>query len=263
MRNVYVVPSLKAKGAALDEARQWAESVGAVYVPRQKRTTGELRRDYGDNFLVYSARGPKLFRPEGTHVFSLNMAELRIQNLRKGGDDHFLEAVMTGTAADFLDCTCGFGADSLVASFALPPGSRVTALEASPLMAAVTGWGFVHFVHGQPDVTAALRRIHLHCCDFRAYLQSLPDKAYDVIYFDPMFDKPVMASCQFRPVRDILDNAPLTEADIRLALRKARQKVVVKGRYFRKLQAEHPEIKIYGGTYSRVHYAVWEVPANG
>lgn len=256
---VYVVPSLKAKGAALDEAKAWAESIGAVYVARQKRTTQELRQAYGDNFLVYAAAGPKLFRPEGTHLFSLNMAQLRIDHLRKGQGDHFLEALGAKEPISFLDCTCGFGADSIVASFGLPKGSTVTALEVSPLMAAVTGWGFTHFVHADADVTAALRRITLKRCDYREFLQRLPDHAYDVIYLDPMFTKPVLTSCQFQPVRAVLEHHQLTAADIALALRKARRRVVVKGRYFRDLLRDYPDITIYGGTYSRVHYAVWEV----
>ena len=48
--------------------------------------------EYGEDFLVYSSRGPQIDRPEGSHFFSLNMAELRIQNLRKGQRDHLLEA---------------------------------------------------------------------------------------------------------------------------------------------------------------------------
>lgn len=260
---MYVVPSLKAKGQALIEAKEWAHSIGAVYVKRQKRTTEELRRDYGDHFLVYAAQGPTLFRPEGTHFFSLNMAELRIDHLRKGQRDHFVEAIDAGQTMSFLDCTCGFGADSLVASFALPQEATVTALEVSPLMAAVTGWGFSRFVHEAEDVTAALRRITLHCCDYREFLQSLPDQAYDVIYLDPMFAKPILASCQFQPVRDILEHHQLTHDDIALAVRKARHRVVIKGRYFRQLQAEFPHIHVFGGKYSRVHYAVWEVEENG
>lgn len=263
MKSIHVVSSLKAKGKALDEAAQWAASIGAAYEPRLRRTTTQLREDYGENFLVYTTKGPKLFRPEGTHVFSLNMAELRIQHLRQGQTDHLLEAVGTTRPIRILDCTCGFGADSLVLSFGLPQGSAVTALEASPLMAAVTGWGFTHFIHEKDDVTAALRRITLRQADYRDVLQQLPHGAFDVIYFDPMFEKPVLSSCQFQPVRDVLHKDPLRLTDIQLALQKATQRVVVKGRYFKELQQALPGCTIYGGKYSRVHFAVWEVNHSG
>ena len=180
---IYVVPSLKAKEKLQCEGKAWAESQGFAYVPRGKRTIQDLMDEYGEDFLVYSSRGPQIDRPEGSHFFSLNMAELRIQNLRKGQRDHLLEALMGVKEYDLrpaaaqppisvLDCTCGFGADAAVASFGLPAGSRVDALEVSPLLEAVTAWGFSHFVHKKDDVTAALRRISLRCGDYRDYLLS-------------------------------------------------------------------------------------------
>mgnify|MGYP002233682265 FL=1 len=66
------------------------------------------------------------------------MAELRIQHLRKGQPDHLLTALQGGTPGEVplsvLDCTCGFGADSIVASFGLPEESTIHALEVSPLL---------------------------------------------------------------------------------------------------------------------------------
>lgn len=128
---IYVVPSLKAKEKLQCEGNAWAESQDFAYVPRGKRTIQDLMDEYGEDFLVYSSRGPQIDRPEGSHFFSLNMAELRIQNLRKGQRDHLLEALMGVKEYDLrpaaaqppisvLDCTCGFGADAAVASFGLP-----------------------------------------------------------------------------------------------------------------------------------------------
>lgn len=91
---IYVVPSLKAKEKLQSEGKAWAESQGFTYVLRHQRTIQDLMDEYGEDFLVYSSRGPQIDRPEGSHFFSLNMAELRIQNLRKGQRDHLLEALM-------------------------------------------------------------------------------------------------------------------------------------------------------------------------
>ncbi|WP_370850084.1 class I SAM-dependent methyltransferase [Megasphaera sp.] len=283
---IYVVPSLKAKEKLQAEGRRWAESQGFTWQARQKRTIQDLMAEYGENFLVYSSRGPQIDRPEGSHFFSLNMAELRIQNLRKGQPDHLLEALMgmkeregrtlqsaaltaplhrgaSRTAAaqppiTILDCTCGFGADAAVASFGLPAGSRIDALEVSPLLEAVTSWGFSHFVHKKDDVTAALRRISLRRGDYRDYLLSDEGPVYDVLYFDPMFQRPVEASCQFQPVRAIMEHGGLTRDLIERALQKARRRVVIKERDFRQLCRDFPEVTLYGGKYSRIGYAVLE-----
>ena len=195
--------------------------------------------------------------------------ELRIQNLRKGQRDHLLEALMGVKEYDLrpaaaqppisvLDCTCGFGADAAVASFGLPAGSRVDALEVSPLLEAVTAWGFSHFVHKKDDVTAALRRISLRCGDYRDYLLSDEGPVYDVLYFDPMFQRPVEASCQFQPVRAIMEHGGLTRDLIERALQKARRRVVIKERDFRQLCRDFPDVTLYGGKYSRIGYAVLE-----
>ena len=279
---IYVIPSLKAKEKLQQEGKAWAESQGFAYVPRGKRTIQDLMDEYGEHFLVYSSRGPQIDRPEGSHFFSLNMAELRIQNLRKGQRDHLLEALMgeeknPSTASgppplrrgDFgpaagqppisvLDCTCGFGADAAVASFGLPAGSRVDALEVSPLLEVVTAWGFSHFIHKKDDVTAALRRISLRRDDYRDYLLSDEGPVYDVLYFDPMFQRPVEASCQFQPVRAIMEHGGLTRELIERALQKARRRVVIKERDFRQLCRDFPDVTLYGGKYSRIGYAVLE-----
>ena len=253
---IYVTPSLKAKESLLREGRRWADAIGAVFVPRRGRTRNELREAYGDNVLVYSSRGPQIDRPEGVHFFSLNMAELRIQNIRKGGTDHLIEAIGADGPIRLLDCTCGFGADAMTASFALPAGSVVYGLESSPLLAAVTAWGFAHFCHPCGDVTAALRRICLRRGDYMDYLRDPQAEPYDVLYFDPMFSHPVEGSCQFQPVRAMMDHRALTAEALRLAVKKARRRVVVKGRSFDKIAGDFPDVKHYGGKYSRVAYVV-------
>ena len=125
-------------------------------------------------------------------------------------------------------------------------------------MEAVTSWGFSHFVHKKDDVTAALRRISLRRGDYRDYLLSDEGPVYDVLYFDPMFQRPVEASCQFQPVRAIMEHGGLTRDLIERALQKARRRVVIKERDFRQLCRDFPKVTLYGGKYSRIGYAVLE-----
>lgn len=254
---IYVTPSLKADHDLCLEGRRWAEEIGAVFVPRHRRTQEALQAAYGDRFLVYTTRGPQIMRSEGVHFFSLNMAELRIQHIRQGKSDYLLEAIGAAGPIRFLDCTCGFGADAMTASFALPSGSVIEALEDSPLLAAVTAWGLKYFTHEYADVTAALRRIQLRQENYMTYLTQAADQQYDVVYFDPMFEHPVRGSCQFQPVRAIMNHDGLTEECLHLAMKKAKR-VVIKGRSFRHFRDRFPHSKQYGGKYSRVCYVVLE-----
>ena len=254
---ITVTPSLKASATLQEEAARWAASIGAAFVLRRRRSHETLQKEY-DNLLVYTTQGPEITTDRGRHRFHLNMAQLRLLHLQQGVPDHFLEALAATGPVRLLDCTCGFGADAVIASYALPAGSVVDALEASPLLAAVTGWGFAHFNHDDLAVTKALRRIHLQQGDYENYLRDRTAQPYDILYFDPMFSEPVESSCASRPLRPLMDHQLLTPALIRLAASKAARRIVIKGRRFDRLRRDFPGLRLVGGKYSRICYAVLE-----
>lgn len=254
---VYVTTSLKASEELRREAAGWAAAAGAVYVSRGGRSVTELQNAY-KHILIYTDRGPEIHSEAGIHRFHLSMAELRIQHIREGDTDHFLEAVGARESISFLDCTCGFGADAAVASFWLDGASRIDAVEASPLLGRVTAWGFSRFRHERDDVNAALRRIRLHLGTYEDFLRRCAEKSYDVIYFDPMFSRPVVESCSFTPVRAVMEHGSLTYGILERALFVARRRVVIKGRDLHGIRRVYPQMKQYGGKYSRIAYAVLE-----
>ena len=148
MHNFFCTTSLHARPETLDQGRLWAQAIGATFIERQNKPLADMFRELAvDALLIYTATGPEIQTNQGKHKFQLSMAELRIQQLRKGGSDHFLRALQATGPLSLLDCTCGFGSDSIVASFGLPPGSTVAGLESSPYLYAVTSWGLQHFVH--------------------------------------------------------------------------------------------------------------------
>ena len=255
----YVTDSVHATNKIIQEGKAWAENIGAVFVNRQNRSVTQLLDDFQDMpMVVYTANGPEIITRQGRHAFQLSIAELRILQLRRHLHDHMIEAIQANEPISFLDCTCGFASDSIVASFALPNGSTFQALEVSPLLEAVTAWGLQHFVHEQEKVTKALRRIQLQCRDYQEFLTNAPEASFDVIYFDPMFSYPVHRSPQFEPVRAIMDHRVPDKQIFDLALTKARKRVVIKGRRFNKITEWYPQVKLYGGKYSRIGYAVLE-----
>lgn len=255
----YVTTSLHASVALAKEALFWVKSYDAHYIERKSKTIQTLFDELNvQAFIIYTAQGPQIITQEGAHSFQLSMAELRIQQLRKGAGDHLLSAIQAQGPVTFLDCTCGFAADSIVVSFGLPVGSKIIGLEISPLLYAVTNWGLQNFSHKKSDVTAALRRIELVHEDYRDYLSKLPDNGLDVIYFDPMFSHPVESSPQFSPVRSLMDHSQLNKEIIELALQKARCRVIIKARRFQELRKTYPAMQLYGGKYSKIGYAVLE-----
>ena len=77
---VYVTTSLKGEVSLKDEAKAWADEVGAHFVPRQGRREEELHNLYED-LIIYTNMGPEIRTEGGRHHFHPSMAELRIRLL--------------------------------------------------------------------------------------------------------------------------------------------------------------------------------------
>lgn len=244
-------------GALSREAKQLASQWGLRYEPRQDLAIEAYLQSHPYVF-VYTKQGMTVQTKDGTHAFHLSMAELRIQNLKKGQVDYYLKALGDKRPLRILDCTFGFGSDAITAAYYLGETSHITALESTLSMYLVGKWGCQHFIHGDKNVTNALRRIHLVHTSYEEYIKEIEKGEYDILYFDPMFTHPVQTSPQFQPVRTLLNHNPLDKDVLELAIEKAKNRVIVKGRAFRNWEKAYPEMKLYGGRYSKVQYAVWE-----
>lgn len=243
----------------VEQAKEIAAFLQAAYRKRGRHSLGNLRQLYqADTIIVAADGGPKLSTPEGELFFHIGMAALRIKNFRDGKPDHMMAAMALEPGVSVLDCTLGMGTDAIVASVLTGVGGSVTGLEASALIAFITGWGLAHLIAESDEVTAAMRRIRVHCTDYRQYLSVLPDNFVDIVYFDPMFRRPVGKSSGIRPLREFADTGCLLLDDLREACRVAKRRVVVKETH------GSPEFErlgittLVGGKYSSVQYGVIE-----
>ena len=240
-------------------AEQTAAKLGIPFAPRKNASLTELRETYhAPCILVAKNSDLTLETPDGELFFHPNMSHLRVKNLRKGQHDNMASAMDLSSGMSVLDCTLGFGADAIVASFVTGEHGRVVGLEASPLIAAVTAHGLATFARENEPMTAAMRRIEVVNIDALAYLSVQPDDAFDVVYFDPMFRHPLMQSENMNPLRYAADHAPVSEAMIKEARRVAKRRVVLKetSKSTEFARLGFPEIA--GGRYSPVHYGVWK-----
>ena len=80
-----------------------------------------------------------------------------------------------------------------------------------------------------------------------------------MVYFDPMFRKPLTASNGISPLRSVANHAALSVEAVEEAKRVARSRVVMKeangSEEFDRLGFK----KIMGGKYSKVHYGVMDL----
>jgi len=155
-----------------------------------------------------------------------------------------------------LDCTLGLAADAVVASFVTGPEGKVVGLEASPVLYWAVSQGLQHYVIEDQDITESLHRIQARLGKAEDLLPAFPADSFDVVYFDPMFRKPVGNSASMQPLRPASYHKSLDPSMIRAALRLA-PRVVVKERdedLLRSLGAR----EIQGGKYSRIRYGIIE-----
>ncbi|MBP2118586.1 class I SAM-dependent methyltransferase [Cohnella lubricantis] len=213
-------------------AMRIAEELGCAYAPRRRDTIRGLMRakpEAADGVLAAGPEGLKFSqRDEPPLFYHPSMAFIRAKRLREGGYDAMAHAAGAKPGDAVLDCTAGLGSDALVFSVAVGAEGRVTALEASPLLHLIVREGMRTYQTELPDINEAMRRIQHIKAEHLAYLRSLPDKSYDIVYFDPMFTKPVMASASLMPLRTVAEDSALTQEAVMEARRVARRAVMLK-----------------------------------
>lgn len=250
----------KCKPESIQLAKSVSVRLGISLVERQKLSIDELRERYEAQAVLVVKQGElHLYTDEGELFFHPNMSQLRVKNLRLGQQDHMTEAMGLQAGMSVLDCTLGFGADAIVASYGVGEAGRVVGLEVSPWIAAITGHGLQHFLANNYELHAAMRRIEVVNQDYLSYLQQQPDKSFDVIYFDPMFRKPLHSSSNFNPLRGVADHRALSVEAVQEACRVARLRVVMKECSFSPEFNRLGFTKIMGGKWAKVHYGVIEL----
>ena len=241
-------------------AARTAKALGILNVPRGNDSLEELRSTYDVDAVLVARQGLlTLVTAEGELFFHPGMAHLRIKNLLLGHGDHLVRALGLTEGVHVLDCTLGTGADAIVESFAVGESGRVTALESNALIAAVIADGLAHALGDNYEMHAAMRRIQVHHADALTFLRTAAEDSYDVVYFDPMFRRPLHESAGMNALRGLADPRALTEETIAEARRVARCRVVMKERRESAEFARLGFTEITGGRYSRIAYGVMEL----
>jgi 16S rRNA (guanine1516-N2)-methyltransferase len=211
--------------AADDAAREAAGRRGLPFVRRGNLSLAELAGEAGVDALLVLGAHASLWVEGVEERWHPGMGALRAKRLAIGErvtGDTFLAAARLRPGDLVLDCTIGLGADALVAATAVGSAGRVVGLESSPAIAAWTGEGFARL----PGEAAS--RVRVECADHEAWLAAAPDRAFDVVVFDPMFRRARPATPGFDFLRRLADPRPLARSSLDQARRVARRGVLVK-----------------------------------
>ena len=261
-QDAVVTVSHRGDSTSVALAEQAAAKLKLPFVPRgdlsllkiaaQCEVRFVLVAKYGLLHIADMVNGTELF-------FHPNMAHLRLKNLRQGLGDRMAMAMSLARGMSVLDCTLGLGSDAIVAAHIVGETGSVIALEDNPLLALVMAHAFRNFPTDNLPLQAAMRRIKVVCVDHGDFLPKAATDSYDVVYFDPMFRRPLKKSAAMEPLRPLSDDRELSLAVVDEAARVARRCVVLKegtnsGEFVRlgfRLTA--------GGKYSKVGYGIIDV----
>ncbi len=260
-----VTTGRKSDKLQVQEAQRLAAAWGLLYVPREGRSLEQVRAEAAA--LGASSPAVIVVQPDGLclHVGEIRfryhpgMGLSRIRRLARGERDWMLWAMDLREGDQVLDATMGLASDLLVASYAVGERGRAVGLESELLIALIVKEGLASYSDPSEDVVAAMRRIEVIHGDHRGYLRAAPSGSFDVVYFDPLFHKPIEASSQIAPIRELANPAPLEDAVLKEAARVARRRVVVKDRRDGPYATSGRFDEVVGGKKSRICFCVLRV----
>ena len=213
-------------------AQRIAAETGLPAISRADHTLAAVAEGSGrKGLLVVEREGLALWIAGQTFRYHPNMATMRIRALSQHNNDGFVDALQLTAGARVLDCTCGLGADAIVAAHVVGPNGRVRTLESSALLARLVAHGMAHYaLDTPPGLVPAMRRIEVLHADFATYLRQEADNAWDIVYFDPMFAETIDMAPGLDLVRRLATPGGPSADDVQQARRVAQRWVVMKDR---------------------------------
>lgn len=214
----------------VNRSKQIADRLQGQWVPRLKNSITKLRVLYGkEAIMVVSEKDLKYYHMgETAAFFHPSTAMVRIKRLLSAETDILVKVSNVQQGDAVLDCTAGLASDAIVFSYIVGSQGKVTALESEAPLCLLLEEGLTRYLSHVPELIQAMRQIEMIHSDHLSYLKQLSDASYDVVYFDPMFRRPIKESSSLSPIRDFANHHPITLEAIKEARRVARKTVVLK-----------------------------------
>ncbi|UOF89440.1 class I SAM-dependent methyltransferase [Fodinisporobacter ferrooxydans] len=231
-RTAVVTTVIKTTPAFISKAQELAEELGAPFVLRKKYSIPVIQERAQVEAVFVCGNRLELYMNGQMFFYHPGMATIRIKRLLRGEEDPLLRISQLQAGDTVLDCTAGFASDAIVFAYAVGREGKVKGIESEPWITYLVKKG-LHMGYPEfPELDEAMRRVRICQGSHEEHLASLPDKSYDIVYFDPMFRRTVAQSAGIDLLREIGNDHPLTTDTIRQAMRVARKRVIVKERFF-------------------------------
>lgn len=256
----WAITTSKARGkhgiGLTEDALNIAEELSIPVIDRNNKGIPKLMEMHELDLLLVEEDDELIAHwKDGGHLtFHPGMAVPRLKQIKDGEVEMLAQVAEIREGDSILDCTLGMGSDAIVMAYVSGKEGHVTSLESSPLIYAITKYGLKHWPTGSWRMKEAMERITPVLSKYETYLSDAAENTYDIVYLDPMFERPIMESSGIAPLRREADYTPLMQNTLENAKRVAKRRVVVKHRAGT-LQNLHFD-EILGGRYSAIAYGV-------
>ncbi|MEE3232888.1 MAG: class I SAM-dependent methyltransferase [Candidatus Latescibacterota bacterium] len=227
---IAVTHTANADAVLIEQAKSIALELNCPLLDRHSKTIQSLLEQfYLDALVVVEQYELTIHTLQGLLRHHPNTSVLRITNLCRGRSDVLIDLMQLKNGDRLLDCTCGLGSDAITGAYITGDEGYVLALESSPLLALLARKGMESYQHqSHIEVTQAMRRVNVKNACYQDVLRELPDKSFDVVYFDPMFKNSIEKANGIQLVRLSANYDTPTDEDIRHAKRIASRSVLLK-----------------------------------
>jgi 16S rRNA G966 N2-methylase RsmD len=229
------------------------------YYPRKGLSVALLKEKYSLDSIIIVQKERVIARKNHQELFfHPGLAVCRISELKKGKKDTMIEAMQLKEGDSVLDCTAGIANDALVASFIVGTSGEILALEASKAIYCITKDGLKNYAKRQKNLKEAQSKIILKNEYYDDYLEKAGDNSADIVYFDPMFSKPLLSSSGIKPLRDFACYGSISKNTLENALRVCKKRVVIKTSKDNCRQlSELGDVELFFGKYSKIAFGIF------
>ena len=213
-------------------AKKVAAELGIPYVKRNKQSIAKMY-SLSSNIVVIGKQGIELHNQDSNepYFFHPNVAMIRAKRILKGEHDPLIEVSGLKEGERFLDCTLGYGSDSIIASLVVGESGKVIGIESSEILAYIVKEGLQSWDSQNQRIDQAMRNVEVINSNHLDILKSMPTKSIDVIYFDPMFEESITESNAIQAMSHHCNHETITAVTIEEAKRVARKKIVLKDHF--------------------------------
>lgn len=259
--DIVITTSYDASERATLYAQQLANEFGWVAVARGRQSIQQLKNQHQEvGLLIVTNKGLNYYKAYDSDPFFFHpsLATIRMKRLQQGETDTLAMVAEVKAGDVVLDCTAGMASDAIVLSHCVGEEGKVMAIESELIPYVLVREGLKQYKSPLESLNKAMRRIEMKHGDHLTFLQQQPDKSVDIVYFDPMFRRPLTQSNAINPLRTIANEQPLQRAAIEEARRIARKKIVLK-EHRKSDEFERLGFTKLTGTQSKIAYGVIEI----